>query len=102
MIHPAAKFAFERAVHEYGRWRAVEEQARSPAAAWWWGPALAVYREQEAMPVDWAHTLALPSGATDADAARVMLSALAGQTVLPWPDGFPRSYQPGPIDQSSG
>jgi hypothetical protein len=102
MIHPAAKFEFERAVHQYGRWRAVEEEARSPAAAWWWSPALAVCREQDAMPIDWAHTLALPSGATYADAARVMLDALAEQTALPWPEEFPRRYQPRPNGQNDG
>jgi hypothetical protein len=102
MIHTAAKFEFERAVNQYGRWRAVEEEARSPAAAWWWSPALAVCREQDAMPIDWAHTLALPSGATYADAARVMLDALAEQTALPWPEEFPRRYQPRPISQNDG
>ena len=101
MLHPAAKFAFERAVHEYGRWRAVDEEARSPAAAWWWSPAMAVCREQDALPVDWAHILALPSGATYADAAQVMLNALAGQTALPWPDGFPRRYRHEPPEQTS-
>jgi hypothetical protein len=102
MIHPAAKFEFQRAIHEYGRWRAVDARARSPAAAWWWGCALAVCYEQDAVPVDWAHTLALPSGATYADAARVMLGALAEQTTLPWPDDFPQRYQHGPTDHSSG
>ena len=102
MIRPAAKFEFERAVHEYGRWRAVEDEARSPAAAWWWSPAMAVCQEQNAMPVDWAHTLGLPSGATYADAAQLMLSTLAEQTALPWPEDFPRRYMPRPIDQSSG
>ncbi|CAN5351777.1 hypothetical protein BH11PSE4_BH11PSE4_21060 [soil metagenome] len=102
MIHPAAKFEFQRAVHEYGRWRAVEERARSPAAAWWWGSALAVCNVQDAMPADWAHTLALPSGATYADAACVLLEALAEQTTQPWPDDFPRRYQHGPVAHSNG
>ena len=38
-MHQAADVQFERAVHEFSRWRAVPEQARSPAPAWWWGTA---------------------------------------------------------------
>jgi hypothetical protein len=101
MVQSAARFAFERAVLEYGRWCAVEEEARSPAAAWWWSPALAVSREQETLPVDWADMLALPSGASYADGARVMLAALAEQTALPWPDEFPRCYHVRQSEQSS-
>jgi hypothetical protein len=92
MIQPAAKFAFERTVQDYARWLAVKEEERSPAAAWWWSTALALYREQDAMPAAWAHAMALPSGASYADAAHVLMDALAGQTVLPWPEEFPRRY----------
>ncbi|MDB5504128.1 MAG: hypothetical protein JWR89_4030, partial [Tardiphaga sp.] len=42
MVHPAEKFQFGRAVHEYARWLAVAEDERSPAPAWWWSPAFAV------------------------------------------------------------
>ena len=99
MIHPAVKCEFERTVRDYAKWLAVDVDDRSPAAAWWWSPALAVYREQDEMPVAWAHAMALPSGASYADAARVLLDALAGQTALPWPEEFPRRYRPKPADE---
>ena len=38
-MHPAAKLQFERIVVEFARWRAVAEDERPPAPAWWWGPA---------------------------------------------------------------
>ena len=39
-MHPAAVLQFERMIDEYARWRAVPEKERSPAPAWWWGPAM--------------------------------------------------------------
>ena len=39
-MHPAARLQFERMIGEYARWRAVPEKERSPAPAWWWGPAM--------------------------------------------------------------
>jgi len=38
-MHPAAKLQFERIVDEFLRWRAIAEDERPPAPAWWWGPA---------------------------------------------------------------
>jgi hypothetical protein len=94
MIHPAARFQFERAVHEYARWRAVAEHERSPAAAWWWAPALAVSNVQDSLPAGWPAMIGLPQNASYADGARLLLAAMAGQTSLPWPDDFPRRHQP--------
>jgi hypothetical protein len=88
-IHQAANLQFERAVHEFARWRAVPEKARSPAPAWWWGPAFAVIGAHEPMPEAWCVILELPDGATFAEGAQVLLTSLSGQTSLPWPDDFP-------------
>jgi hypothetical protein len=33
--------------------------------------------------------LGLSDGATYADGAQVLLKSLAGQTLMPWPSGFP-------------
>lgn len=89
-MHPAAKFQFERAAREYTRWRAVPEDDRSPAAAWWWSTALAARTEQEPMPALLSHNLELPPGSTYAVGAALLITAIAEQTALPWPDEFPR------------
>jgi hypothetical protein len=88
-MHQAANVPFERAVEEFVRWRAVPEQARSPAPAWWWGPAFELRGVQQPMPAEWCASLGLPDSATYADGAAVFLNSLAGQTSLPWPDDFP-------------
>ena len=90
-MHQAANVQFERAVDEFARWRAVPEQDRSPAPAWWWGPAFEVLGTRQPMPADWCARLELPDGSTFADGAKVFLNSLAGQTSLPWPGGFPGS-----------
>jgi hypothetical protein len=87
-MHQAANVQFERAVREFAGWREVPEQERSPAPAWWWGPAIEVLGIQQAMPADWSARLELPDGATYADGAAVFLNSLAGQTSLPWPGDF--------------
>ena len=46
----------------------------------------------------WAHAMALPSRASYADEAHVLLDPLAGQTALPWPEEFPRRYRRKPAD----
>lgn len=94
MIHPAARFQFGRVIDEYARWRAVAEADRSPAPAWWWGPAIAIRDAQETMPEDWPQRLDLPPGASYADGAAVLLTSLAEQTSLPWPDEFPHKFKP--------
>jgi hypothetical protein len=89
-MHPAANVQFERAVSEFAEWRAVPEQERSPAPAWWWGPAFELRDVRQQMPAAWCASLALPEGARYADGAAVFLKSLADQTALPWPDDFPR------------
>jgi hypothetical protein len=88
-MHQAANVQFERVVSEFARWRAVPEPARSPAPAWWWGPAFEVLGVRRPMPPEWCASLELPQGSTFADGAEVFLKSLADQTSLPWPDGFP-------------
>jgi hypothetical protein len=73
-MHQVANVQFERAVGEFVQWRAVPEQDRSP---------------QQPMPAEWCCALELPNGSSFADGAEVFLKPLAGQTSLPWPDGFP-------------
>ena len=85
---------FGRIVDEFVRWRAVAEDDRSPAPAWWWGPALEEIGAQRPMPAEWCADLELPESATYADGARIFLECLAGQTSLPWPGEFPRKSFP--------
>ena len=89
-MHQAANVQFGRAVGEFASWRAVPEDARSPAPAWWWGPAFELLGEPQPMPPEWCAKLELPEGATYAAGAAIFLDALAAQTSLPWPGEFPR------------
>jgi hypothetical protein len=89
-MHHAATLQFERAVNEFVRWRAVPEAERSPAPAWWWGPAFELVAESRTMPAEWCAGLGLPDRASYGDGARVFLKSLEDQTSLPWPDDFPR------------
>jgi hypothetical protein len=89
-VHQAANLQFERIVEEFVRWREVPDDARSPAPAWWWGPAFEVLGLQNPMPAQWCTDLGLPEGASYTDGAGVFLTSLAGQTSLPWSDHFPR------------
>ncbi len=89
-MHSAANLQFERIVDEFARWREVPDDARSPAPAWWWGPAFEVLGLQNQMPAEWCVSLGLPGGATYTDGAEVFFKSLAGQTSLPWPNDFPR------------
>jgi hypothetical protein len=89
-MHPAANVQFERAVDEFVRWRAVPDDERSPAPAWWWGPAFEVLGLQQPMPADWCACLELPANAAYADGAEIFLECLADQTALTWPGDFPR------------
>jgi hypothetical protein len=63
-MHSAAKFQFERVVHEFAQWRAVPEAQRSPAPSWWWQPALEAREQPEEMPPIRRHHLELPIGST--------------------------------------
>jgi hypothetical protein len=85
----AANVAFERIVGEFAEWRAVAEDERSPAPAWWWGPAFEARDLLQPMPAAWCSSLELPDGSTIAAGASVLLVSLAGQTSLPWASDFP-------------
>jgi hypothetical protein len=110
-MHPAAKLQFERMIGEFVRWRAVPEDARSPAPAWWWGPAMELRNIAEPLPVEWCAELGLPDGATCTAGADVFLKAMAGETLVPWPYDFPckagmaepevRDLHPQPTDDSA-
>jgi hypothetical protein len=89
-MNQATHFQFERTVQEYAAWRAVPENERSPAAAWWWAPALEALGEQQPMPPAYCEALELPEGASYADAAAKLIDAIAVQIFLPWPNNFPR------------
>jgi hypothetical protein len=88
-MHPAANLPFECSVREFARWRAVPERDRSPAPAWWWGPAIEMRDVRQPMPADWCARLELPEGATFADGAEIFLKFLADQRSLPRPSDFP-------------
>ena len=60
-MQPALTLQFERAASEYALWKAVPVEARSDAAAWWWGTAMAAVDEKTAMPVEWCATLGVAS-----------------------------------------
>ena len=92
-MHPAAQLQFERMIGEHGRWCSVPENERSPAPAWWWGPAMELRNAPQSLPVEWCVELGLPDNATYAAGAAVLLGAFAGQTSLPWPDDFPRKTE---------
>ena len=92
-MHPAARLQFERMIGEYIRWRGVPEKERSPAPAWWWGPALELRTSPQSLPVEWRAIFGLPDHATGAMVAEIFLSAFAGQTAVPWPYDFPGKYE---------
>jgi hypothetical protein len=92
-MHPAARLQFERMIGEYARWRAVPEEQRSPAPAWWWGPAMELRSSSQPLPDEWRAPLGLPEHATYAAAAEIFRDAFTGQTSLPWPADFPRKTE---------
>ena len=110
-MHPAAKLQFERMIGEFVRWREVPENVRSPAPAWWWGPAMELRNIPEDLPVEWCVELGLPDGATCTAGADVFFKAMAGETLVPWPYDFSRKVmsadsdvrdlQPQPSDDSA-
>jgi hypothetical protein len=110
-MHPAARLQFERVVDEYAKWRAIAEAERPPAPAWWWGPSLDVRESAAALPPACCRRLGLPHAAAYADAAKLLLGSLAGQSSMPWPYDFSRKVdsadsdvrdlQPQPSDDSA-
>jgi hypothetical protein len=89
-LHRAAILQFERIVDEFVRWRDIPDDERSPAPAWWWGPAFELLGVQNALPLQTCSSLELSDGATYTDGAEVFLKPIAGQTSLPWLGNFPR------------
>jgi len=67
-------------VREFAQWRLVPDDERSPAPAWWWGPAIDVLDEAEAIvrkisaPVSNCRRAHLNGGG-----AEVLMKALAEQ-----------------------
>jgi hypothetical protein len=110
-MHPAAVLQLERMIDEYNTWRAVPEQERSPAPAWWWGSAMELRASSQPLPTEWCAQLGLPDRATYASAADVFLGTFAGQTAVPWAYDFPgkaevpdpavRELHPQPSDDSA-
>ena len=81
--------SFERIVDEFARWRAVPEPERSPAPAWWWGPAFEALERRRPMPAEWCASLGLPDHSPVAAGAGAILTSLSNQTLLPWTGNFP-------------
>jgi len=94
-MHRAAKLQFERVAREFAQWRAVPDDERSPAPAWWWQPAFEVTGQQEELAPQECHLLELPLSSTYAAGASVLMATLADQTSLPWPEEFPRKLTEG-------
>ena|SRR6476620_4487334 len=92
-MHQAAKFQFGRTAREFAQWRAVREDERSPAPAWWWQPAFEVVAQREEMGALTCYRLQLPVGSTYAAGPAMLMATLADQTSLPWPDEFPRKIE---------
>jgi hypothetical protein len=99
-MHQATEFQFGRAVAEYASWRTVADDRRSPAASWWWSTALLAMSEPDVMPAEWCRSLELPEGSSYEAGAQRLLSALSGQTSLPWPDEFPLMPERAERDQA--
>ncbi|WFU73633.1 MULTISPECIES: hypothetical protein [unclassified Bradyrhizobium] len=110
-MHQAVRLEFERVMDEFVRWHVVPEDERSPAPAWWWGPAMAVVDDQEPMNATWSAALGLNEGASFADGARTILALFVEQTSLTGPQDFPskaeagehdvRELHPQPLDDSA-
>ena len=89
-MHQAASLQFERVMDELVLWHAVPEDERSPAPAWWWGPAMAVRDAHEPMRHEWCCELGLGVGSSFAEGTHALLTLFAEQTSPTWPDHFPR------------
>src|SRR3954470_18995856 len=89
-MQQAAKLQFERIAGEYASWRAVAEDERSSAPAWWWGPAMDALDEAATMSPELCASFELPPGSPYGAAAETLMTALANQTSLALPDEFPQ------------
>lgn len=92
-MHQAASLQFERVMDELVLWHAVPKDERSPAPAWWWGPAMAVVDAHEPMRQVWCRELGLGNGSSFAEGAQALLALFAEQTSQPRPDDFPRKAE---------
>jgi hypothetical protein len=92
-MQQAAKMQFERIATEFALWRAVPDNERSPAPAWWWGPAMDALDKAESMAADVSASFELPPGSSYGGGAEVLMKALAEQTSLAWPDEFPKKLR---------
>jgi hypothetical protein len=92
-MHQAAALQFRRIADEFALWRAVAEDERSPAPAWWWGPAMDALDEAAAMPANLCQSFELPPGSSYGGGAEMLMKALAEQTSLAWPDEFPKKLR---------
>ncbi|OKO75013.1 hypothetical protein [Bradyrhizobium sp. AS23.2] len=97
-MHRAARLEFERVMEEFARWHVVPADERSPAPAWWWGPAMAVFDDQELMSGAWCTILDLNEGASFAEGARAILALFVEQTSLTGPQDFPSRTEGGDHD----
>lgn len=97
-MHQAARLEFERVMEEFVRWHVVPEDERSPAPAWWWGPAMAVFDDHEPMSGAWCSELGLYEGASFAEFARTILALFVEQTSLTGPQDFPSKAEGGDHD----
>jgi len=87
-MHPAARLQFKRVMDEFVLWRAIAEDDRPPAPAWWWGPAFELREIDLRLPAHWCSRLGLPDGATYAAGAKILRDTLVEQTLVPWPYDF--------------
>jgi hypothetical protein len=97
-MRQAAHLEFERVMEELARWHIVPADKRSPAPAWWWGPAMAVFDDPEPMSGAWCTTLDLKEGASFAEGARAILALFVEQTSLTGPQDFPCKARGGDHD----
>ncbi|RJF77948.1 hypothetical protein [Rhodopseudomonas palustris] len=88
-MNSAKLFEIERLAKEYAAWRAVSEDDRAPAAAWWWSTALALRDETAVLPDNLHGDFGLPAGSSYADLAARLLEDIAVQKRLASPGGFP-------------
>jgi hypothetical protein len=73
----------------------------SPRRPWWRQPAFEVRDLPEEMEALLCYRLQLPVGSTYASGAAVLMTALADQTSLPWPDEFSRKIRVDGVAQPS-